>query len=133
MHHIPFDPFAVARLPLHRTPDMKVINILLFQRTIDPLHLHSFPTRRSSDLTTRSSPPISGKHRTKAQEWLRGTKIKDRKSTRLNSSHVSISYAVFCMKKKNHLRSKPTEREGFLTTANGWLSLIQVDEPVLNH
>src|SRR5437868_9827364 len=27
---------------------------------------------------------------------------KDRKSTRLNSSHVSISYAVFCLKKKSH-------------------------------
>src|SRR6266496_2040632 len=27
----------------------------------------------------------------------------DRKSTRLNSSHVEISYAVFCLKKKNHL------------------------------
>src|SRR5699024_11935340 len=27
----------------------------------------------------------------------------DRKSTRLNSSHVSISYAVFCLKKKNNL------------------------------
>src|SRR5437868_11319578 len=28
-------------------------------------------------------------------------KSRDRKSTRLNSSHVSISYAVFCLKKKN--------------------------------
>src|SRR5690348_17533020 len=28
----------------------------------------------------------------------------DRKSTRLNSSHPSISYAVFCLKKKNHKR-----------------------------
>src|SRR5207249_5146224 len=28
----------------------------------------------------------------------------DRKSTRLNSSHVSISYAVFCLKKKNRSR-----------------------------
>src|SRR5690625_5556712 len=27
---------------------------------------------------------------------------KDRKSTRLNSSHVAISYAVFCLKKKNN-------------------------------
>src|SRR3712207_7943518 len=27
--------------------------------------------------------------------------IKDRKSTRLNSSHANISYAVFCLKKKN--------------------------------
>src|SRR5438876_3789205 len=29
---------------------------------------------------------------------------KDRKSTRLNSSHPSISYAVFCLKKKKHTR-----------------------------
>src|SRR3989442_11013553 len=29
-----------------------------------------------------------------------GRKIQDRKSTRLNSSHVRISYAVFCLKKK---------------------------------
>src|SRR3989337_230283 len=32
----------------------------------------------------------------------------DRKSTRLNSSHGSISYAVFCLKKKNtHMRPSP--------------------------
>src|SRR4051794_41246520 len=30
----------------------------------------------------------------------------DRKSTRLNSSHPSISYAVFCLKKKNNGRNK---------------------------
>src|SRR5438874_8789260 len=30
---------------------------------------------------------------------------KDRKSTRLNSSHVEISYAVFCLKKKNLTRN----------------------------
>src|SRR5699024_11327701 len=30
----------------------------------------------------------------------------DRKSTRLNSSHVSISYAVFCLKKKKYTRSQ---------------------------
>src|SRR5699024_11659879 len=33
----------------------------------------------------------------------------DRKSTRLNSSHVSISYAVFCLKKKK-LTMRPTSR-----------------------
>src|SRR5690606_40959586 len=32
-------------------------------------------------------------------KFLKGTKT-DRKSTRLNSSHVKISYAVFCLKKK---------------------------------
>src|SRR5437870_10747948 len=31
----------------------------------------------------------------------------DRKSTRLNSSHVAISYAVFCLKKKSPYRSDP--------------------------
>src|SRR5574337_1410304 len=38
----------------------------------------------------------------------------DRKSTRLNSSHHSISYAVFCLKKKKkqkHQRKKQTKRE----------------------
>src|SRR2546426_4434099 len=29
--------------------------------------------------------------------------MRDRKSTRLNSSHLVISYAVFCLKKKNHI------------------------------
>src|SRR5437870_3405754 len=31
-----------------------------------------------------------------------GLIVSDRKSTRLNSSHVAISYAVFCLKKKTH-------------------------------
>src|SRR5690242_21488427 len=35
--------------------------------------------------------------------WDReGSKDEDRKSTRLNSSHMSISYAVFCLKKKKN-------------------------------
>src|SRR5688572_31256994 len=32
----------------------------------------------------------------------------DRKSTRLNSSHSQISYAVFCLKKKNTKKKQPT-------------------------
>src|SRR5699024_2481577 len=34
------------------------------------------------------------------------TRQSDRKSTRLNSSHVSISYAVFCLKKKNNINKE---------------------------
>src|SRR5436305_9011716 len=34
------------------------------------------------------------------REVARGSSLRDRKSTRLNSSHVRISYAVFCLKKK---------------------------------
>src|SRR5258705_5337647 len=33
--------------------------------------------------------------------------VRDRKSTRLNSSHLGISYAVFCLKKKNTPMTKP--------------------------
>src|SRR5690242_21623244 len=35
----------------------------------------------------------------------------DRKSTRLNSSHMSISYAVFCLKKKRQDRHHPSHRD----------------------
>src|SRR2546430_6471715 len=34
--------------------------------------------------------------------------VKDRKSTRLNSSHSQISYAVFCLKKKNKQQTTGT-------------------------
>src|SRR5438067_2792617 len=39
------------------------------------------------------------------KEYFRNTEAQDRKSTRLNSSHVSISYAVFCLKKKKESAS----------------------------
>src|SRR5438067_7312226 len=48
--------------------------------------------RTFGTFATRGSPGGDDYH----QLWI------DRKSTRLNSSHVSISYAVFCLKKKNH-------------------------------
>src|SRR5690606_42079482 len=90
--------------------------------------LHSFPTRRSSDLKTleEALPGVEFVDISQASMWMRTIKsaeehkliregarvcdvggaacvaaIKtDRKSTRLNSSHVKISYAVFCLKKK---------------------------------
>src|SRR3712207_7394796 len=37
---------------------------------------------------------------TEIKNELAGLKVRDRKSTRLNSSHANISYAVFCLKKK---------------------------------
>src|SRR5690625_7544929 len=76
----------------------------------DRSRLHSFPTRRSSDLR-RTRPASSGGAgggpvraaagtcRSRPGGSL-GATGRDRKSTRLNSSHVAISYAVFCLKKK---------------------------------
>src|SRR3712207_8302107 len=43
-----------------------------------------------------------------ALEVIRPTSI-DRKSTRLNSSHANISYAVFCLKKKKDTRTMNTQ------------------------
>src|SRR5690625_5791393 len=42
--------------------------------------------------------------------------FKDRKSTRLNSSHVAISYAVFCLKKKKINRQRLWHRRFMCTT-----------------
>src|SRR5690606_42145717 len=88
-------------------------------------HLHSFPTRRSSDLSgadlegatgaatildndSRTAPPaVQLRSPAAGGIFLEGNPIvieaEDRKSTRLNSSHVKISYAVFCLKKKKVL------------------------------
>src|SRR5438034_5244851 len=88
-----------------------------------PCHLHSFPTRRSSDLTLarkgyENDPAREGSYRfltTGDPDVFREMGVRflqlpvaevehvelaDRKSTRLNSSHTVISYAVFCLKKK---------------------------------
>src|SRR5699024_11461515 len=47
-------------------------------------------------LSRQSPPPVP-------MNRVSSTKSRDRKSTRLNSSHVSISYAVFCLKKKKSI------------------------------
>src|SRR5205807_9334305 len=103
------------------------ICLFIFTSSGHLLDLHSFPTRRSSDLAgvlTRmqhgllvaTSPnavtpqlllakideEIFFDQRTYylgTNEYRDGT-LRDRKSTRLNSSHLVISYAVFCLKKK---------------------------------
>src|SRR5438067_10152186 len=75
--------------------------------------LHSFPTRRSSDLGRevilywRDLAPHQ-KIEVPLDLICRGA---DRKSTRLNSSHVSISYAVFCLKKKTDKKISRQNRE----------------------
>src|SRR5207244_6142836 len=70
---------------------------------------HSFPTRRSSDLhavrehddvLTRHDLGRGALHRGLTRPGVDRARCVDRKSTRLNSSHQIISYAVFCLKKK---------------------------------
>src|SRR5439155_20374945 len=85
-------------------------------------HLHSFPTRRSSDLGhCHTGPPAAlGDRRLEPIRSSAHTRrppclpirppLRDRKSTRLNSSHVAISYAVLCLKKKNTRPCQPPRR-----------------------
>src|SRR6266581_4729775 len=56
----------------------------------------------------RSSCRILLRHSGTTSPWATTTWL-DRKSTRLNSSHPSISYAVFCLKKKKRLALEPGE------------------------
>src|SRR5438067_8789839 len=76
---------------------------------------NSFPTRRSSDLalldrgsrrpraqgSTSSNRSFAAPASPATRKMHPARRPSDRKSTRLNSSHVSISYAVFSLKKKN--------------------------------
>src|SRR5690606_41628535 len=61
-------------------------------------------TSRSNQGRPRRQPPPSRRLRETASGGgeIARTRGKDRKSTRLNSSHVKISYAVFCTKKKKN-------------------------------
>src|SRR5436305_6897337 len=96
---------------------MYIVVFLLYEYVTHP-DLHSFPTRRSSDLYKANfkdgfpSPSlfaylyyINTKATLDALDAVKGDL--DRKSTRLNSSHVRISYAVFCLKKKKIQNALP--------------------------
>src|SRR5690606_25946211 len=56
----------------------------------------------ASNNTDISNSPYAGSTAPEI-DWMKRVELQaDRKSTRLNSSHVKISYAVFCLKKKKH-------------------------------
>src|SRR5205807_10247943 len=104
-------------------PPTSHFSLFLFYSSAAHPDLHSFPTRRSSDLRDRGSlrrlgaayRRVGTDHRLRPEGEQIGESDRgddrgrdrnqppveeDRKSTRLNSSHLVISYAVFCLKKK---------------------------------
>src|SRR3712207_7181776 len=70
-----------------------VKEIMLIAQELTYYGLDLYKKRMLSDLLKRLS-DVKGIH------WIR---LQDRKSTRLNSSHANISYAVFCLKKKKNI------------------------------
>src|SRR5205809_8114587 len=89
-------------VPIYTLIRSRISRVLFFCCADDPRHLHSFPTRRSSDLAALSpAARLLPRHRPAVRGRVRARRAvaRDRKSTRLNSSHGYISYAVFCLKK----------------------------------
>src|SRR5690349_24242529 len=82
---LPISPSAVAVVerPQHRLPKPQKI-MLTWKTRARP--------KRSASRPAEAAP------------------MKDRKSTRLNSSHVEISYAVFCLKKKKESQRRQSRR-----------------------
>src|SRR5436190_6476278 len=88
---------------------MSLVDSILFPRCNGHRDLHSFPTdalpifhrppfrRQPSRGVSRRARHVGRGHAILGG----GVQSQDRKSTRLNSSHTVISYAVFCLKKKN--------------------------------
>src|SRR5438132_4390244 len=79
---------------------LNYITLLFFYEYADHRDLHSFPTRRSSDLRSSGGRRSAATPSAGSAITSRAGSTRDRKSTRLNSSHTVISYAVFCLKKK---------------------------------
>src|SRR5207244_7209222 len=94
---------VVSLLPPCTSASTSLSLSFFFHSSAHPRDLHSFPTRRSSDLKCCPTPSSASRWRTarKCSPMPRARCAStDRKSTRLNSSHQIISYAVFCLKKK---------------------------------
>src|SRR5437868_13108268 len=112
--------FAFSTVLCSYTPDSFTLSYFFsFYYSAAPPDLHSFPTRRSSDLGPLRPPPrpfsrddlppqrpgrLPGPAAGPRPDLVNAP---DRKSTRLNSSHVSMSYAVFCLTKKKKNKNTP--------------------------
>src|SRR5262245_62664833 len=100
--------------------DLSFLFVLLIRR---PPRSTLFPYTtlfRSSLLPSRQSHGWSVKTQTHLSSISTPKVSLDRKSTRLNSSHLGISYAVFCLKKKKKNTSTNTEHQ------HTWLLRMQL-------
>src|SRR5690606_41703226 len=98
----------MVRLPLKSTlfPYTTLFRSVRFRTRRSPQRFPSWrdsasrPLRGGSSVPSLGSPLPVRAAQILDSSLLKRTLGKDRKSTRLNSSHVKISYAVFCLKKK---------------------------------
>src|SRR3712207_6954272 len=75
------------------------------ERPGEPQHRSLLSLRLHVDRPPHRPPggrQVAQRHPFVVGPWVAPTPPRDRKSTRLNSSHANISYAVFCLKKKKN-------------------------------
>src|SRR5205807_9407219 len=87
-------------LPISRERALK-IDAVVAQRGQRPHQRVRLEARRGTRLRAHAAPFARGR---------RALEPEDRKSTRLNSSHLVISYAVFCLKKKKKKKKKSKKK-----------------------
>src|SRR3989442_10592430 len=94
---------------IRRPPRSTLFPYTTLFRSLDPSDYQAALEHARADLATREATARSAGVNvpiTNASAFNRHIDSRrDRKSTRLNSSHVRISYAVFCLKKKNGLQA----------------------------
>src|SRR2546422_2784418 len=93
-------------LMIRRPPRSTLFPYTTLFRSVDDELAHNAAGEAGHDhadqAAQRSSDPIHLGHAETRDQRIQVGAILDRKSTRLNSSHGYISYAVFCLKKKNN-------------------------------
>src|SRR3712207_7411021 len=84
----------------------------LFRSKLNLLHLH-FSDNEGFRIESESHPEVVTAPALSKADVQQLLATADRKSTRLNSSHANISYAVFCLKKKNIDQTLYTSRSQY--------------------
>src|SRR5688500_19852700 len=98
MQDVPENRSTRQRVEIHA--DARPEGHAVFQRGDDRAPAHAVPRMMLSMRRVRPTRAASATM-APASACTSGSSVSDRKSTRLNSSHLVISYAVFCLKKKN--------------------------------
>src|SRR5438034_5603978 len=107
----------------NRLPAMVIVGFLLVGTAVTAGVWYYF-TPKYTDVGYKPIQPVGFPHSVHADQlgidcrychsaveksWFSNIPARDRKSTRLNSSHTVISYAVFCLKKKTKVESRQTK------------------------
>src|SRR5690606_41640460 len=97
---------TLFRISYNMIPNPKISTLFPYTTLFRSQPMRGVPDRRL-DLEVRAVVPRGHERPGRVQSVLpRQRRAGDRKSTRLNSSHVKISYAVFCLKKKKQNEKK---------------------------